>query len=181
LFSFIITIVFVNLSYAKLIGNFTLTLKTEKQFTTSIAYLLYQADGEKFIDSASNHLNQYVFTGMVDHPHYATVIIDHKNLGLQAILSKKPKNLVYYQIILHPGSIVLSTTRKEDHIKVLKSTLNSDFLNYQNMIQPIQSDRKRIETILLSSNEKLERHKAGLALEQLKYREMDSIVSFINK
>ena len=159
--------------------KFKLQLMTNDQYPNTSAYLIYQLDGEKFIDSSSNLNQQFQFNGHIDEIVNATIIIDNKQIGLSNILSKKSKEYLPYQIKLHPGNIILQLTDDKVGISSIRSNLNADFFKYQDQINPIKIERNRLESILLSTFNQEEREKSIHLIEQLRYKEMKEIVNFI--
>lgn len=83
--------------------NYELLFTTNSMAEGKKAYLLYQTDGQKFLDSAIVQRSMIRFSGKVRKYLPATVVADHQNLGLQQLLRQEPENLDFLKIYLCAG------------------------------------------------------------------------------
>lgn len=91
--------------YPSIDSSFVLKILIPENLKTTNIYLLYQQEGEKYIDSARIYDNQIEFRGKVSAVLPATIIIDHQHLGIDQILTKKSNDFIFFQIKLHAGQI----------------------------------------------------------------------------
>lgn len=83
--------------------NFELLFTTNSITEGTKAYLVYQTNGQKIMDSAIVQHNTIRFLGKVRKPLPATVVVDHQHRGLQQLLRQEPENVDFLKIYLCAG------------------------------------------------------------------------------
>ena len=97
-------------------------------------YLLYQADGKRIIDSATQMNGWFTFKGNAIRPLYATMIADTTQIGLTGLIKNRYVEVDLLRFYIYPGIIT---------IKADKLIANSRFTN-----SAINTDNQRLDTLL---------------------------------
>lgn len=165
--------------YPSIDSSFVLKILLPENLRTTNIYLLYQQEGEKYIDSARIYDNQIEFKGKVSGVLPATIIIDHQHLGIDQILTKKSNDFIFFQIKLHAGQIKIQLDEELKNLTALNSPLNKDFLIFQKQLQPLREERMNLENILMDNSEDSIRANAQLQIMALKDMETKMMFDFI--
>lgn len=165
--------------YPSIDSSFVLKILIPENLKTTNIYLLYQQEGEKYIDSARIYDNQIEFRGKVSAVLPATIIIDHQHLGIDQILTKKSNDFIFFQIKLHAGQIKFQLDQVLKNLSALNSPLNKDFLIFQKQLQPLREKRMNLDHVLMNNSEDSIRANAQLQIMELKDMETKMMFDFI--
>lgn len=165
--------------YPSIDSSFVLKILIPENLKTTNIYLLYQQEGEKYIDSARIYDNQIEFRGKVSAVLPATIFIDHQHLGIDQILTKKSNDFIFFQIKLHAGQIKFQLDQELKNLIALNSPLNKDFLIFQKQLQPLREKRINLEHVLMNNSDDSIRANAQLQIMELKDMETKMMFDFI--
>ncbi len=102
-------------------GAYTLTGKVGAYNTPAKAYLRTVAAGSVKLDSADIKNGTFTFTGTVDDPTRATLLIDHRGVGMRKLTGAQSVG-----VYLEPGTISVSSPDSALHAVVGGTKLNVD-------------------------------------------------------
>jgi len=141
-----------------------ITIAQEKDFILKVqisnadkntrVYLAYQISGKKIIDSALQKNEAYIFSGKVDRPLNATLILDNEGLGIKALIQKTKQggNINALKFYIYPGIINLKTDKLIKKPVFIKSPINTDYLRLQTILKTIQDRQMYISSRLKAGN-----------------------------
>ena len=112
-------------------SNFTLTGKVGQGVAPAKAYLQYQVGNQIWSDTATLVKGVFKFTGEVQGPTIANLIIDHKGEGL-AKIGPAPDVAA---VILEKGQISLTAKDSVKHAVFTGSKVNEEYMAYQALAQ----------------------------------------------
>lgn len=130
--------------------NFTLHINIKAVDEKTTVFLLWQAEGQVFIDSAKAKDGLFVLTGTVKKPLDATLFADYENLGSKQLM-KKAKNgdaIDALQFYIHPGKININTDRSINNAVFSESVINADNERLKLMLKPVTDEEMRISNLL---------------------------------
>jgi peroxiredoxin len=132
------------------------------------AYLVYQTNGEKYVDSATVRNDTMEFTGTIQKNLPATVVLDPKNLGMKMLMKKSSAEILdFLKIYLCEGLSEAIT----DHL-LANARFKGPGINYD--FQVLQDHEKQINEQWASVSKKLIIEKDTAKLRMLK-RSYDSL------
>jgi len=106
---------------------FTISIKTQSTPANAKAYLLYQFEGKKYMDSSAMENHTFSFRGNVGQPTRATLVFDTSRGGLRTILKKRVSTADALPFYIHPGQIVAATDRHIADASFDVSAINKDY------------------------------------------------------
>ncbi len=101
------------------------------------AYLLYQTNGKKILDSAVQKNGVYIFKGTIEKPVSSTLILDHQRVGIQTIIKQRSIMPDFLKFYLHPGKFSIYSTSLITDSRFTASVINSDNLLLQSRLASI--------------------------------------------
>lgn len=120
-------VLFCSAVQAQLKQPFNVRINTAAVGDGTKAFLVYQAKGTKYLDSVSVANGAFVFSGEVERPLRATIVLDAEQLGFAKLLRSEPGEIDLLNIILHPGSITGVTGNKLADTRFDSPGVNRDF------------------------------------------------------
>ena len=112
-------------------GKFNLTIHTSSVKPGTKAYLLYQYDGNKVMDSSVNKANQFHFSNLVNRPLRASIVLDSQQIGLPALLKSRSIGMDILVLYVYPGRINARTQNSIASAQFATPGINADFQAYQ--------------------------------------------------
>lgn len=106
---------------------FTISFEISAIEDDTRAYLLYQTDGRKFIDSSDIRKGFLTFSGTVNRLIPATVVFDHQKLGLKKLLQAGPSDIDYLKIYLCPGTSEAKAANRIQNAVFTNTGVNVDY------------------------------------------------------
>jgi peroxiredoxin len=116
-------------------GNFTVAGKIGALPATAKAYLMRNTPGRP-TDSAVIVDGGFSFTGNVDHPVRAVLIVNNKGTGLISGLNN-------IEFILEPTAITVVSADSLDNAKITGTSLNDDYTRLKTALAPGKAKMKR--------------------------------------
>jgi peroxiredoxin len=116
-------------------GNFTVAGKIGALPATAKAYLMRNTPGRP-TDSAVIVDGRFSFTGNVDHPVRAVLIVNNKGTGLISGLNN-------IEFILEPTAITVVSADSLDNAKITGTSLNDDYTRLKTALAPGKAKMKR--------------------------------------
>lgn len=132
---------------------FTITVKANRIATDTKAYLLYQFEGQKYIDSATLITGNFKFTGHTSQPVNATLVFDDSGQGISAIFKRKASGADALRFYIHPGNIVIIADQNIADAKFLLSTINKDNYILQQRLKTIYQQQVLISQKLMAETD----------------------------
>lgn len=127
--------------------SFTLNGKVERAAAPAKAYLVYRADGKLVTDSAAVENGVFTFSGTLNEPVRAQLVLDHKGGGL----AKLGRNADVVVIYLEKGDIGLTSKDSVINAEITGSSLNDDNKAYKELTQEPDKDMAAINEEYLSA------------------------------
>ncbi len=128
--------------------NFTLTGKVGNESAPAKAYVLYQNGGQIVTDSAVLNGGSFKFTGTIQEPVPARLIVDHTGAGFAKTTSASDMEMIY----LEPGVIRILSNDSLKNARIPGSLINQEYASYKKMIRPAElminkvSEKSRLAT-----------------------------------
>ena len=117
------------------------------------AYLFYQTDGKKYVDSAVQKNGIYSFKGIVEKPLNSTLILDHGRIGLQNLIKQRSPVPDFLKFYLHPGKFSIYTTSLIAESRFTGSVINSDNLLLQAKLASISLKQQKNNEKMISEKD----------------------------
>lgn len=117
------------------------------------AYLLYQSEGKKYIDSAVQKNGVYTFKGMVDKPLISNLILDHGRIGIQKLIKQRSPAPDFLKFYLHPGKFSVYTTSLISEGRFKDSAINSDYLLLQTSLASLSLKQQKNSEQLIAEKD----------------------------
>jgi peroxiredoxin len=119
------------LAFAPLLGSaqsvpFSVTVKLKQEKKGSKAYLVYQQDGKRIIDSVVEKEGIWLFKGTTAEPVKAQLVLDHTGSGLQ--LNRTADLLAIY---LEKGKIQVTGTDNVKQATFTGEAINKEYAQYK--------------------------------------------------
>jgi len=137
-------------------GEFKLNGKLGTLNAPAKAYLTYINEGAPVIDSAIISKGSFAFSGKVNGPTMARIIIDHKGVGLQQ-LDRSADNAIVY---LEAANISIASKDSVKNVTVTGSKLNDENKVYLKAIEAPLSVMKAVDAEFTSSPEEKQKDEA---------------------
>ncbi|KIO76919.1 hypothetical protein TH53_12235 [Pedobacter lusitanus] len=126
----IITVLALSPGLAIAQSSFTLKAKVASPGQQKKAYLIYESAGKTIKDSSAIVNGAFQFTGKVEEPTAARLILDHKHEGIEKL--KRSRNADFKRLYLDQGTIQLNTTDSVSKSKLSGSKINEEAEVYEN-------------------------------------------------
>jgi peroxiredoxin len=132
--------------------NFTLTGKIGAKSAPAKAYLLYQNGGQIVTDSAQIEDGNFKFTGTIQEPVPARLIIDHKGAGFAKTTPASDMEMIY----LEPGAIRILSNDSLKNARIPGSPINQEYAEYKKIIRPAEQmlDKVSKKNMLATAEQK---------------------------
>ncbi|MGN6394323.1 MAG: redoxin domain-containing protein [Mucilaginibacter sp.] len=114
--------------------SFTLTGTISPKITASKVYLVYQYEGQKFIDSASVIDGRFRLNNTAPFIVLATLVMDHQAVGLKGLLKAPVDKVDALKFYLQPGSITLNLKDSISTAVFIDSKVNQDYARLKKLL-----------------------------------------------
>ena len=128
--------------FAQALQTFTLKAKIANAVPPAKAYLLYNLGANQVVDSAMVSLASFEITGSILFPVNATLVLDHKGVGLQKLDQTHADVLRFY---LENGVVTLTAQDSVAKAKITGSQVNDDNLRLMAKITPIMEKARSVQ------------------------------------
>ncbi|MEP6612091.1 MAG: TlpA disulfide reductase family protein [Mucilaginibacter sp.] len=113
---------------------FTITGTMGQLAKASKVYLLYQYEGQKYIDSAAVANRQFQVKGGIQDILLASLVMDHDGVGLKKLLKTPVDEVDVLQLYMQPGDMVLKIKDSVSTAVFPNSSVNQDFTRLKVML-----------------------------------------------
>ncbi|MCO5948136.1 TlpA disulfide reductase family protein [Mucilaginibacter flavidus] len=141
---------------------FTLTGTMGQSAKSSKVYLVYQYEGQKYIDSATVVNRKFQVKGDIQNIVLATLVLDHNGIGLKKLLKTPVDEIDALKFYLHPSNIKLTLKDSVSTAVFTNSPVNQDYARL-NALLGIKAEHKLYH--LSAQMQKLRTPAAGNAYE----------------
>ena len=100
----------------------------------SKVYLVYQYEGRKYIDSAAVVNRQFEVKGSIQDILLATLVLDHKNIGLKKLLKAPVDEIDALKFYLYRGNITLTLKDSVSTAVFTNSPVNKDYARLNTLL-----------------------------------------------
>ncbi|HEY0894922.1 MAG TPA: TlpA disulfide reductase family protein [Sphingobacteriaceae bacterium] len=118
-------------------GNFTLASKIGDYNAPAKAYLIYYAGNANVVDSATLTKGAFKFTGTIEDPVRATLVLDPKGSGWNAV--RRQRGADARALFLEKGTIMLNGKDSVSTASISGSKLNADNEVLQASLKPVKA------------------------------------------
>lgn len=112
------------------------------------AYMIYNEDGQRVIDSAEIKSGGFDFKGSVKEPMEAILVVDHEGVGLQGISS--PDMISIY---LEKGNLLIDAKDSVSHATLSGTLLNEDLQKLEVSLKEANREMRTIMTTYRSASD----------------------------
>ncbi|PTS92073.1 alkyl hydroperoxide reductase [Pedobacter sp. HMWF019] len=145
---FVAAVPFMSVSQTK-DSLFTVRINAAKMPLTAKIYLLYQKDGKKIVDSATQGNGIFVFKGKIERPIYATLVCDTTNIGFLGMLKKRHDKQDALRMYIYPGQVALKTSSQViANARFVGKGINSDYFKLEQILRPVTEQRNKISELM---------------------------------
>ncbi len=130
------------LVFAQAPQTFTVKAKIANAVPPAKAYLFYNLGANQVVDSATISLGGFEITGSILFPVNATLVLDHKGVGLQKLDQTNADVLRFY---LEYGTITMNALDSVAKAKITGSQINDDNLRLMAKITPVMDKARQIQ------------------------------------
>lgn len=106
---------------------FTITGTINQPLKAAKVYLVYQYQGQKYIDSAAVVNRQFRVKGSIQDILFATLVLDHNGIGLKKLLKTPVDEVDALKFYMQPGNIALRMKDSVATAVFTNSQLNQDY------------------------------------------------------
>jgi peroxiredoxin len=121
--------------------GFTITGIMGQSAKASKVYLVYQYEGQKYIDSAAVINRQFQVKGSIQNILLATLVLDHNGIGLKRLLKTPVDEIDALKLYLQPGNIVLKLKDSVSTAIFTNSPVNQDYAKL-NVLLGVNAEHK---------------------------------------
>ena len=119
--------------------SFTITGKVGIDNAPAKAFLLYRDVKRIVIDSTPVVNGHFKFTGSLQEPTSARLILDHKGVGYAKTAMSADMNMIF----LHKGNIQIQSPDSLKRAVFPGSAMNTEYLKYQKTLEAVNSERQQ--------------------------------------
>jgi hypothetical protein len=116
--------------------GFTITGNMSQSAKASKVYLLYQFEGQKYVDSATVVNRQFEIKGAWKSLLLATLIMDHKGVGLKRLFKTPVDEIDALKLYMQAGNIALKLKDSVSTAVFTNSLLNQDYARLNVLLGP---------------------------------------------
>jgi peroxiredoxin len=160
-------------------NKFDLTIHTSAVKPGAKAYLFYQFDGNKVVDSSVNTANQFKFNNTIPRPLRASIVVDAQQIGLPALLKSRVTGMDVLQFYIYPGKISGQTQARMADITFGSTGLNADFQVYQKQILANRDQQVALSKQIIAEHDSLKLKLLVHEYDSLKTARMPAIKAFV--
>ncbi|MDB5089947.1 MAG: hypothetical protein JWR09_3941 [Mucilaginibacter sp.] len=142
--------------------GFTITGIMGQSAMASKVYLVYQYEGQKYIDSAAVINRQFQVKGSIQNILLATLVLDHNGIGLKKLLKTPVDEVDALKLYMQPGNIALKLKDSVSTAVFTNSPVNQDYARL-NVLLGVNAEHKLYH--LAAQMQKLHTPAAGKAYE----------------
>jgi peroxiredoxin len=121
--------------------GFTITGNMSQSAKASKVYLLYQFEGQKYVDSATVVNRQFEIKGAWKSLLLATLIMDHKGVGLKRLFKTPVDEIDALKLYMQAGNIALKLKDSVSTAVFTNSLLNQDYARL-NVLLGVNAEHK---------------------------------------
>ncbi|MDB4918352.1 TlpA disulfide reductase family protein [Mucilaginibacter sp.] len=114
--------------------GFTITGNMGQSGKASKVYLLYQFEGQKYVDSAAVVNRQFEVKGTWKDVLFATLLMDHRGIGLKRLLKIPVDEIDALKLYMQPGNIALKLKDSVSTAVFTNSQVNQDYTRLKVLI-----------------------------------------------
>lgn len=114
----------------------------------SKAYMIYNKEGQRAIDSADIQSGVFVFKGAIEEPTQAVMVIDHEGEGLQNIVS--PDMLPFF---LEQGTVLIEARDSISAARLSGTSLNDDLMSLNALLKQTSKELESLSNAYNTATE----------------------------
>jgi len=160
-------------------NSFNVTIKANRIDPKTKAYLLYQFEGNKYIDSATLKDASFKFTGYISQPVNATLVFDNSGKGMSALLRRKSSIADALRFYIHPGNIVITADQNIAEAIFSLSPINKDNYILQQRLKSIYRRQVLISQRLVAERDTNKLKAEKFTLDSLEYARVPILKAFM--